>query len=116
MTTTSPHPSEEGKNSFILSDFHPLEFDVPFWTTPGFESNYYYPGVICESSCDFIPCAILSLIHRKSNLSSLFGANQTALNSGNESLTYTAPKQPKKQSGKTRLVQKLYMIWWVTLT
>ena len=35
----------------------------------------------------------------KSNLSSLFGADQAAFNSkSNESLTYTAPKQPKKQA------------------
>ncbi|XP_028407663.1 FK506-binding protein 15-like [Dendronephthya gigantea] len=34
----------------------------------------------------------------KSSLSSLFGADQAAFNSSkNESLTYTAPKQPKKQ-------------------
>jgi hypothetical protein len=33
-------------------------------------------------------------------LSSLFGADQAAFNSkSNESLTYTAPKQPKKPSG-----------------
>ena len=38
--------------------------------------------------------------YSKSNLSSLFGADQAAFNSSrNESLTYTAPKQPKKQAG-----------------
>ena len=41
-----------------------------------------------------------SIFYSKSNLSSLFGADQAAFNSSrNESLTYTAPKQPKKQPG-----------------
>jgi hypothetical protein len=45
-------------------------------------------------------------LYSKSKLSSLFGAEQAAFNSSkNDSLTYTAPKQPKKQAGRFQVFQ-----------
>lgn len=39
----------------------------------------------------------LSVLNSSSKLASLFGQDRASFTGGNESLTYTAPKQPKKE-------------------
>ena len=41
--------------------------------------------------------SVLSTLNSSSKLASLFGQDRASFTGGNESLTYTAPKQPKKE-------------------
>lgn len=41
--------------------------------------------------------SVLSVLNSSSKLASLFGQDRASFTGGNESLTYTAPKQPKKE-------------------
>ena len=46
--------------------------------------------------------SVLSLSNSSSKLASLFGQDRASFSGGNESLTYTAPKQPKKEKPGTK--------------
>ena len=63
------------------------------WDDRNFQSHAFYS----KMKPNLIQVNALHL--RKSNLSSLFGGNMVANESSSDSLTYTAPKQPKKQVG-----------------
>ena len=47
--------------------------------------------------------------HSSSKLASLFGQDRASFLGGNESLTYTAPKQPKKEKPGERLINYIFM-------
>ena len=47
--------------------------------------------------------------HSSSKLASLFGQDRASFLGGNESLTYTAPKQPKKEKPGERLLNCIFM-------
>lgn len=46
--------------------------------------------------------SVLCVLNSSSKLASLFGQDRASFSGGNESLTYTAPKQPKKEKPGTK--------------
>ena len=111
-TTTSHRHLEEGKwvfFSFLVVNF--VSRNLEMCTVECRKIRYKVINDF-ETNLDYL------LHYRKSNLSSLFGGGQPSSNSSNESLTYTAPKQPKKQSGlcPTLTLYIVYIICTATNT
>ena len=89
-----PHKTQTPQNSdpWVSRKLRPPQNSDP-WVSRDTRQNGGQP-----SSRD----SVLSVSNSSSKLASLFGQDRASFSGGNESLTYTAPKQPKKEKPGTK--------------